>query len=219
MNSEKKLLKKIINARFIKRKPLILSHLITNRCNANCPGCLWKNNTKSTENELDTGTIINLYQQAKDYGLMAVVIWGGEPLIRNDIDVVLSSAKRIGLLTSIITNGFYLPEKHSKIAPFLDLLLVSIVIPSPKNDDFFAIPGIFEKATKGIELIKRANPNCKINIISLVNKLNRGYIKEIVQFSDNMNIPVTFQAMNTIDYGSTLTERDFSELCLSLIHI
>lgn len=92
----------VIKSRFITHRPFFISHLITSRCFAKCPTCLWRG--KAPE-ENDTTKIIDFYRQAKQLGFVSTTIWGGEPLLRDDLFEILRECKKMGFITGIITIG------------------------------------------------------------------------------------------------------------------
>ena len=137
----------ILYSRFVSNRPFILSHLVTARCNCRCASCLWRSRAPETENseELRTDEIMDLYGKLKNTGFLAVTLWGGEPLLRDDIVPLLTHAKRLGFHTSLITNGYFLNELHRGLAPVLDTLIVSIDLPSEEHDAVRRCPGLFSR--------------------------------------------------------------------------
>jgi MoaA/NifB/PqqE/SkfB family radical SAM enzyme len=204
--------KAILSARFLGR-PFILSHLITRRCNADCPFCLWKAVAPQAkavpasggpgvpEEELDTPGVKGLYAQAGKLGFLSVVVWGGEPLLREDFPEVLQSARQSGLKTTIITNGYYLPERLGDIGPYLDTLLVSIDAPGELHDSLRRLPGTFRRATEGIRAIRARFPEVRCIIISVITGQNLQEVGGLLEFSHKERLPIIFQAINLRDYG------------------
>ena len=115
---------KILRMRLVTHRPVVLSHMITSRCDCKCVLCpLWKLGKKD---ELSTDQIYHMLDMAKNEGMIGDNIWGGEPLLREDLPEVLGYAKRNHLHTSVITNGNILPYRIDGIAPSLNTLIVSI---------------------------------------------------------------------------------------------
>ncbi len=191
-----RLFKALLAVRFLYR-PFILSHIITRRCNADCPFCLWKGEGE----ELDTTQVEDLYAQAGEAGFLSVVIWGGEPLLREDLAEVLRSARQSGLKTTIITNGYYLPEKAEEIGPYLDTLLVSLDAPNEYHDTLRRLPGCFQRATEGVRLIRRKFMGVRPLIISVITRQNLQEVEGLLGFSRKEGLPIVFQAINTRDYA------------------
>ena len=90
---------------------------VTYNCNAKCPYCRWGNQyTEGRINQPDEYVYIPL-ETLVDLGTERVVFSGGEPLLRHDLENIISYYKS-GRLQSIIaiTNGFLLnPERLLKL--------------------------------------------------------------------------------------------------------
>lgn len=188
--------KALLAARFLGR-PFILSHLVTRRCNADCPFCLWK----GEGGELDSGQVRDLYNQAGRSGFLSVVIWGGEPLLREDLGEVLSSAREAGLKTTVITNGYNLTERAVEIGPYLDTLLVSLDAPNEFHDTLRRLPGCFGRAVDGIRSIRADFAGVRPIIISVITRENLQEVEGLLGFSRKEGLPIIFQAINTLDYA------------------
>lgn len=174
--------------------PFFISHLITSRCNASCPTCLWKGIVKD---ELDTSKIINFYRQARNLGFISTVFWGGEPLMRKDTIDILRFCKESGFVCGLITNGYLLPERYKELAQLLDFLIVSIDIPSEKLDELRGVHGLFKNALEGINLIRRSSPNIKIFINTVISRLNYQYLDDVIDFVQASRLTVTFESMTS----------------------
>jgi MoaA/NifB/PqqE/SkfB family radical SAM enzyme len=188
--------KALLATRFLGR-PFILSHLITRRCNADCPFCLWKGDGE----ELNTQQVIDLYIQAGGAGFLSVVVWGGEPLLREDLAEVLCSAREAGLKPTVITNGYDLPERAGEIGPYLDTLFVSLDAPGEFHDSLRRLPGCFRRAIEGINSIRARFASVRPIIISVITRQNLQEIGGLLEFSRREGLPIVFQAINTRDYA------------------
>lgn len=200
----------VLGAR-LKNRPFILSHLITSLCNADCPMCLWKGEGEG----LTTGEIRDLYAQAGRLGFLSVVVWGGEPLLRQDIGEVLECARHSGLRTTVITNGYLLPEKAEEIGRHLHTLLVSIDAPSGYHDTLRRLPGTFHRAMEGIKLLRSLQKDLKVVVISVITRQNLEYVGPLLEFSKKNSLPIIFQAINIRDYGLRPRNIDTQDVCPS----
>jgi len=188
-----RLIWRILESRFFSHHPLILSHLITGRCNCRCETCLWLGNG---EQELTTPEVAALYRDAAQSGLVMNVLWGGEPLLRHDISEVLLHSKRSGLVTTLITNGYFLAERADELR-HVDSLIVSIDFPSQQHDLLRRRPGIFQKALAGIEQFRAKYPATKLMINTVVSKLNLGKIPEMVFLAQQLGVSIYLSPMET----------------------
>lgn len=184
----------VLKTRFITHRPFLLSHLVTSRCNCSCPICLWRG---YGEGELSTDQVLSVYEDARHNGFAALVLWGGEPLIRDDIARIVRGAHEMGFVTLLITNGYRLEEMASELCPNLEALIVSIDFPSEEHDLFRGYPGLFQKAVRGIHRARRVNPRMKISINCVITKLNGRYVDEMISLADRLGVSITFESMNT----------------------
>lgn len=186
-------LSKLVWACLFERRPFILSHLITSRCNCRCGICLWRD---WDLDELCTGEILRIYKDARKNGFVAVAIWGGEPLLRGDIIEILAGAKALGFVTIIVTNGFYLPELAKELVPYLNALTVSLDFPNTKHDEFRQCNGLFERAVSGIIEAKEACYNTKIAINCTLSKINVSEVEGMIRLAERLGVSITFSIAN-----------------------
>ena len=183
----------VVRSRFFTHRPYFVSHLITTRCFAKCPTCLWRG---ESEEERDTAKIIDFYSQARKLGFVSTTIWGGEPLLRQDIFEILEACQRLGLMTGLITNGHLLPKHHKRLAPHLDFLIVSVDIPNQEHDQLRGVPGMFDNILTGISQIRAENPRLKVFVNSVVSQLNYKYVEQLVSFAEEHSTSITFESVN-----------------------
>lgn len=247
-------LKQMVSTRFRRPFPLILSHLVTNRCNAHCATCLWKETvggaeewTKSLEQnpqgapvwpegdappfpgapiarpedpegtisgELQTEEVCQLYRQAAEAGFLEVVIWGGEPFLRPDLGRIVQTLPHTRLQATIITNGYLLVERHEEVLPYLDNLFISLDAASEAHDAIRGLPGLFDRIVRGIRLIQDRYPRLKVMLLTVISRLNQGELEGLVDFARQWGLPITFQGMNSWDYGPYGEQGDLTRLAL-----
>jgi len=184
---------RVLQSRLKSYRPFFISHLITTRCFARCPTCLWRGNAPE---ERDTNTIVDFYGRARRAGFVSTTFWGGEPLIRADIGDVLHACRDLGFVTGLITNGYLLPKHHRLLAETLDFLIVSLDFPSPAHDQFRGVPGLFERALEGIGLIREANSDLKVFLNTVVSRFNRREAEGVITLAESLGLTVTFESVN-----------------------
>jgi MoaA/NifB/PqqE/SkfB family radical SAM enzyme len=176
----------LLASRFGRRGPFFLSHLVTGRCNCNCPTCLWRDNEAD---ELETSVIERLYRGAKNAGFVANTIWGGEPLLRQDLGQLCYSSRENGMITTVITNGLLLPDRAHEIGKEVHCIIVSLDYPESKgHDSFRGMPGLFARAVEGIEVLKRMNAPKKIIINCLLHRGNENMMGQMADLARSLGI-------------------------------
>ena len=69
-----------------------------------------------------------------DAGMMRASFSGGEALLRDDLGTLVRHARERGCVTSLNTNGWLHQRFLEEVAPWLDVLMVSIDGPEPAHD-------------------------------------------------------------------------------------
>lgn len=92
-------------SRLFDDKPLQCSLYVTDQCNLDCAYCTEYDNSKPHPSLDDLKRWLT---KIADLGTVRVALVGGEPLMHPDIVEVVRHARRLGLATSLTTNGFLL---------------------------------------------------------------------------------------------------------------
>jgi MoaA/NifB/PqqE/SkfB family radical SAM enzyme len=180
-------------SRFATQKPVLLTHFLTSKCNCKCKMCdIW---TKKPAHELTTQQVFKMLDEAKKLHFSAYVMWGGEPLLRQDTLKIMAYAQKLGLYTSLITNGTLLPKKAKEVAEVVDLIWVSIDHPSMVHDELRGLNGVFDSAIKGIKELKKQGGTVAVNCV--LSKLNNqgDVIKNMLALSEKLQVRVAFDPM------------------------
>jgi MoaA/NifB/PqqE/SkfB family radical SAM enzyme len=116
---------------------------VTFRCDLECQYCEYAEDPNfKNYPELETEQALQLLRLARQ-GVPAIAFSGGEPLLRDDIVVLVKAAKALGFKPiSLFTNGLKLPEKEA-ILNDLDFLQISLdTFDEKKQDAIFGTKGI-----------------------------------------------------------------------------
>lgn len=146
---------------------MILSWNTTKRCNLFCQHCYRESDGQCAENELTTEEGLKLIDQIKEAGLFRILILsGGEPLLRDDLEQLAAHAKALGLIPVLGTNGTLLTKKRARSLKDAGVAAVGISIDSvhkAQHDAFRQTPGAYEQALTGIENALEAGMRVQIN--------------------------------------------------------
>lgn len=183
-------------SRFWTRKPIILTHSVTARCNCRCRICnIWSK--PFSNNELSKREVFRMLDEARDLNFAAYLVWGGEPLLRPDILEILQHAHDDGLYTSMVTNGTLLSQKAEEIAELVDLTFVSLDHHSDYHDVMRGRKGTFSQAVRGIAKLRNAGGRVVINCV--LSKMNHGSAKEMVDLAGSLGVKVAFDPMEVFE--------------------
>lgn len=159
------------NEDFLFSTPWSVSWQIASNCNLRCKHCFFAGdqNLYNKNDDLNTQEVLKLTQGLiDDFGIVAISITGGEPLLRNDLIEVIKTFKKANVAVSLQTNGTLVTEKIAKQlgeilnlnSDYVQVSLDGTEIPynSIRGEDTFknAIQGIKFLMQNGI----RVNVNC-----------------------------------------------------------
>jgi len=172
--------------------PLNVMIAVTNKCNSRCGYC--KIYTRK-QRELTTAEIIELFNQLKKAGTQRIALWGGEPLVRDDIGELIDYTKnKCGFFISIDTNGYLVPNKIESLKK-IDVLVISVDGPEQIHDKNREL-GSFQKVIKALET---AAPLMNVFTITVLTKENIKYIDYILDLAKKIGFSTTFQLLHHSD--------------------
>ena len=177
----------------------ILPWRCTFGCGFNCAHCTSAGKS-SVPDEMDTSTAKNLVDRAYEFGATFFGITGGESLERSDLFDVISYARKVGMNTSIITDGRLLDEKSfNNIVKNETKVSVSIDGGEATNDAIRG-KGAYTAAVKAIERLSREKLlNCLV--YTLANGNNSLTNVNEKDFVDVLNLAQKFGARWVIYHG------------------
>lgn len=152
--------------------PKILIIRALEACNA---GCFMCNFAFSQEKyRFTVKDAKEVAEQIKGTDIQLVRLTGGEPLMLKDIDKIINNFTHIGLLTSLITNGWYLKEKANLLA-IANLSQVIISLDgacAETHDRFRRLDGLFDHIIRGISAIRQQDSRIVIRINTIIGPHN-----------------------------------------------
>lgn len=138
---------------------------LTARCNFSCPMCYVHLRTAREDDELTAQQWLNLARQAKDQGMIFVLLTGGEPFVRKDFFEIYRGMKAMGLMISINTNASMLTEeireKLLQDPPFR----INISLYGGCAETYRNMCGVnaFAQVTENIRALKAAGVDVRLN--------------------------------------------------------
>lgn len=176
---------------FMKKKTPYMGIIgVTYRCPCNCSHCMTgiKQN-KDTKEELCTSEIFNLLEEFRNLGILRVLLFGGEPFIREDILDIISYADNYNFVVAIDSNGYYITSDIVKYLQPIKRLEIAISLDSniaPEHDRMRKCPGLFSKAVQAIRLC--ADKNIKVFVSTFVSRkrLKDGTIQNVIALAKTL---------------------------------
>lgn len=165
----------------------LLAINLTKRCNLACAHCYMDAETlkHGGEGELATGEVRRLLNDiAGRSNETMVVLTGGEPLMRPDLEELLAHGTELGLAMVVGTNGVALTDKRVQSLKAAGAMGAGISVDSldpQKHDAFRGLPGAWEKTLNGIEACKRHDLSFQIHFS--VTESNADEVPAMIDFA------------------------------------
>lgn len=138
------------------------------RCNARCRYCYYI--SKVNEPFIHKKEILDQITKAKELKFKSIEFSGGESTIHPDFLECVKYAKSLGLITSVITNGYIKPDYLKKILDNgLDEVMFSIHGYKNTHDNIVKLSDAYNIILNNIILIKNYSINTKIRINLIIN--------------------------------------------------
>lgn len=183
--------------------PAIASVNITSRCNSRCCYCdIWEGTEGFGEPAIEE--LRRLHESFVKLGIKKVSLSGGEPLLRKDLEEVISVFSK-DMSVSVITNGILLTKERvdSLVQAGVEVIVLSLDTFNPEI--YQKLRGVpFKHAQAALEALMYANekyPGIFTSISCVVTSYN---MRELVSFIKNITkvgknkIAVTFQAYERV---------------------
>ena len=89
------------------RRPVNMMLALTDRCTGACVYCQIPQRKRP---EMSLTEILRLLDEASAMGVQRVGLWGGEPLLRDDLGPIIRHIQKLGMFVTVDTNGHLIPE-------------------------------------------------------------------------------------------------------------
>ena len=180
--------------------PLWLLMELTYRCPLHCVFCYNPTDFATTGPELATQDWIRVLHEARALGAVQLGLSGGEPLARDDLEVIVAEAHSLGFYSNLITSGIGMTE--ARIAALkeagLDHIQLSFQDSSREMNDFLSSTRTFELKSKVAALIRKYEYPMVLNCV--LHRLNIDHVEEILELAERMGAEYV-ELANTQYYG------------------
>ncbi|MBT3204851.1 MAG: radical SAM protein [Gammaproteobacteria bacterium] len=166
----------------------IIAINLTRRCNLSCEHCYLDADELNTPsaNELSTQDVKDLLDQiAQHHEGTMIVLTGGEPLIRTDLEQLCSHGKSLGLMVVIGSNGALLTERRVISLKNAGAMGIGISVDSldpARHDAFRGQTGSWLKTMSGIEHCRKHQLDFQIHFS--ITDDNHHEIEDIINFAE-----------------------------------
>ena len=168
----------------------MVSWNITKRCNLYCQHCYRESGPEvDTSEELTTEEGYQLIDDLAELGFRLLILSGGEPLLRDDLDSLISYAAEKGLYPVLGTNALDLTA--DRIQRLKDAGLkgmgISLDSASPEiHDEFRGQEGAWENTVESIKLVREHEIPVQIN--TTISEQNFFELEGIIELAEELDV-------------------------------
>ena len=186
--NEYRILMAVIKANLFNIKtPINVMWRITNKCDSRCKYC---NIPLRKQRELSTRQILNLISQMQEAGTQRIGFVGGEPLCRDDIGLIIDKCHKLGIYTTMVSNGTFVQKKIKEIRK-LDFLVVSLD-GSKEIHEKNRKKGSYENVIKAIRTATKYMP---VMTNTVLNKDNSHSVDHVLKLSKKLGFCTHFNVI------------------------
>lgn len=187
--------------------PLWLLAELTYRCPLHCVFCYNPVDFAHTPDELSTDDWLRVLREARAAGSVQCGFSGGEPLLRDDLEVLVAEAHRLGFYTNLLTSGIGLTEVRAAAlkAAGLDHIQLSFQDSTRELNDFLSHTRTFDLKRKVAAIIKANGWPMVMNCV--IHRLNIDYIEQIIDLAVELDAEY-LELANSQYYSWAMLNRD-----------
>jgi len=187
--------------------PLWLLAELTYRCPLHCVFCYNPVDFARDETELSTQDWLRVLGEARALGAVQCGFSGGEPLQRDDLEILVAEARRLGYYTNLLTSGIGLnQERIARLKQAgLDHIQLSFQDSTREVNDFLSSTRTFDLKRKAAALIKAHGYPMVMNCV--IHRMNIDHIDRIIELAVELDAEY-LELANTQFYSWAHVNRD-----------
>ena len=157
---------------------------------------LFASTGRKLEKNRQKKTIFKLLDDAREFGIGVYNAWTVEPLLRKDLPQIMAHAKKLGMITSMVTNGKLLYERAEELGD-VDYLSVSVDgIKSYKEIRRMDFETLLKGLKKAIEVRKLQNKKNPILMNCVLTGKNLDDIETLILLAKKLRVKVSFEPVH-----------------------
>lgn len=171
--------------------PLSGTFELTRRCNFNCRMCyIHSAQADKNDTELPAERWIDIASQARDAGMLFLLLTGGEPLLRADFEEIYEALCEMGLCISVNTNGSLLKGRIADLFEKKPPNRINISLYGVSGDTYRSLCGTdqFDAVKENIERMSAAGIDVRLNMS--VTPENAQDLDAVFAFASARNLPI-----------------------------
>jgi len=187
--------------------PLWLLAELTYRCPLHCVFCYNPVDFALQTDELSTEDWYRVLRQGRELGAVQLGLSGGEPLVRDDLELIVGEARRLGFYTNLLTSGVGLTAQRaaSLKAAGLEHVQLSFQDSTREMNDFLSNTKTFALKNKVAAIIKEQGWPMVMNVV--IHRMNIDHIDRIIDMAAQMGAEY-LEIANTQYYSWAYVNRE-----------
>jgi MoaA/NifB/PqqE/SkfB family radical SAM enzyme len=183
------------------RMPVLVHFEVTMRCNAKCGFCdYWKTDASEKDRELKS-----FADAARRFDPMMVCFTGGEPLMRRDLEEIVSAVDRaisVKYMTLITHGAMLTPDRARSLWDAgVNQFSISLDYLDERHDRARGIPRLSSKILDAIPLmVEQGIDNIRLNTV--IKNDNVDHVMEIVRRADELGVGVNLSVYTAAKNGN-----------------
>lgn len=144
---------------------------LTPCCNMDCKMCYVRmskeEQRKTGKRELTAKEWISLAKEAKECGMGTLLLTGGEPFLRSDLEEICREVQQMGILLNMNSNATMIDERAIEWLKKSPPTRVNVTLYGGSNASYERLcgnPNGYEQAIRGIRLLREAGIFVNINV-------------------------------------------------------
>nr|WP_299242490.1 heme d1 biosynthesis radical SAM protein NirJ [uncultured Halomonas sp.] len=178
--------------------PVVIWNLIR-RCNLTCKHCYTTSADIDFKGELSTAEALAVLEDLKGFRVPALILSGGEPLMRPDIFELSRRARELGIYTGLSTNGTLITEDNIDeiVDVGYDYVGISIDGLEATHDVFRQRQGAFRESMHAVALCKAHG--IKVGLRTTLTQHNYQELPQILAMLDEHDVDKFY--LSHLNYG------------------
>ncbi len=163
--------------------PVVIWNLIR-RCNLTCRHCYATSADRDFPGELDTAEVKAVMADLHAYGVRALILSGGEPLMRPDLFEITRHARELGFYVGLSSNGTLIDDALADriAAAGYDYVGVSIDGTRQTHDHFRQRQGAWDQALAGLRRVR--DRGCKVGLRFTLTQDNHDQLPALLELME-----------------------------------
>lgn len=161
---------------------------VTNSCNMRCPHCYSAAVRDRSQYGLPLADLKHIARRLKERGVRVVIVSGGEPLLRDDIEELVCYLKELHISSHLSTNGILLTPARVRSLKEAGIVYVGVSIDGlPEfNDGYRRLRSAFRLAMAGLENARLAG--LRTGMRMTITSANAAHLDALLQIAESKQI-------------------------------